>query len=75
MVDHNTKNAAAQIAYHGPGLTFGELVIGECFEWPLPIPRAYTREPLVKTSDTTYAWSKGTGTAAAYDRVDTNRTD
>jgi hypothetical protein len=64
------QGAVDQILAHGPGLTFGELAIGECFEWPLPMPRALDGEPLVKTSDVGYAWSRGQGTAEAFYRVD-----
>jgi hypothetical protein len=64
------QHAAAQIAAHGPGPTFGELAIGECFEWPPPIPRAQSGEPLVKTSAVRYAWSRGSGTAEACYRVE-----
>jgi hypothetical protein len=65
-VDH----ALVQIAYHGPGPTFGELAIGECFEWPPPLPRANNGEPRVKTSETRYEWSRGYGTAEAFYRVE-----
>jgi hypothetical protein len=64
------QHAAEQIAYHGPGPTFGALAIGECFDWPPPIPRARSGEPLVKTSDATYAWSRGWGKAEAFYRVE-----
>ncbi|MEP7304186.1 MAG: hypothetical protein ABJA98_01585 [Acidobacteriota bacterium] len=64
------QHAADQILAHGPGLTFGALAIGECFEWPPPIPCADGGEPLVKTSDVGYAWSRGTGTAEAFYRVE-----
>jgi hypothetical protein len=60
--------AAAQIAYHGPGLTFGELAIGELFEWPPPLPQGC--EPIVKTADDRYEWSRGYGTAEPFYRVE-----
>ncbi len=65
---------AEHLAYHGPGLTFGELAIGECFDWAPPLPRG--PRPLVKTSDTRYEFERdpgevgGYGTAAAYYRVE-----
>jgi hypothetical protein len=62
-------NARAQIAAHGPGLTFGQLAIGECFEWPPPLPRG--SEPMVKTAADRYAWSRGQGTAESFYRVET----
>jgi len=62
------RNIAAQIAYHGPGLTFGELAIGECFTWAPPIPRG--PEPIVKTAEDRYAWSRGYGTAEDFYRVE-----
>jgi len=63
---------AEHLAYHGLGLTFGELAIGERFEWapPLPVGRP---EPLVKVTADRYAWSRGTGTAADYYRVERRR--
>jgi hypothetical protein len=64
----DAANAAAQIAYHGPGLTFGDLAIGDKFEWPPPIPPG--PEPMVKTSDVRYDWSRGHGTAEAFYRVE-----
>jgi hypothetical protein len=63
-----TAHAAAQIAYHGPGLTFGELAIGERFEWPAPIPCG--PEPMVKTAVDRYGWSRGFGTAETFYRVE-----
>jgi hypothetical protein len=60
-------HARTQIAYHGPGLTFGELAIGERFYWPPPIPRG--PEPMVKSGDDRYEWSRGYGTAEAFYRV------
>jgi hypothetical protein len=65
-----SDRAAEQIAAHGSGPTFGELAIGECFEWPPPIPRARSGEPLVKTSETRYEWSRGYGTAESFYRVE-----
>lgn len=64
----DAAHAAIQIAYHGPGLTFGELAIGELFDWAAPIPRG--PEPLVKTAADQYAWSRGTGRADAFYRVE-----
>jgi hypothetical protein len=62
----DADNARAQIAAHGPGLTFGELAEGELFHWPgLPGP-----EPMVKASATRYEWSRGFGTAQAFYRVE-----
>mgnify|MGYP001582264739 CR=1 FL=1 len=58
----------AQIKAHGPGPTFGELAIGECFDWAPPLRLG--REPLVKTSATRYEWSRGTGTAEDFHRVE-----
>ena len=58
----------AHLEYHGPGLTFGELAIGETFEWAAPTPRG--PEPMRKFSDDTYGWSKGVGTAEGYYRVE-----
>jgi hypothetical protein len=58
--------AAAQIAAHGPGPTFGDLAIGDAFHWPF----ARGPEPMIKTSDTRYAWSRGYGTAEPYYRVE-----
>jgi hypothetical protein len=60
----------------GRHLTFGDLAIGELFEWrdtkeiqsgpPGP-------EPMVKATDTRYEWSKGYGTAEAHYPVRTVR--
>jgi hypothetical protein len=61
-------NALIQIATHGPGPTFGELAIGELFDWPPPIPRG--PEPMIKTSETRYEWSRGYGLAEAFYRVE-----
>jgi hypothetical protein len=66
---HARDNARTQIAYHGPGRTFGELAIGECFTWPPPMPRG--SEPIVKVDATHYAWSRGRGTAESFYRVET----
>jgi hypothetical protein len=66
--DDAAANAAAQIAYHGPGLTFGELAIGEYFEWPPPIPQG--PEPMVKTAADRYEWTRGYGTAESFYRVE-----
>jgi len=65
------QHALEQIAYHGPGLTFGELAIGECFTWPAgpgKIPRG--TEPIVKTAENRYEWSRGFGTAEDFYRVE-----
>lgn len=62
------SNAEVQIAVHGPGLTFGELAVGERFTWPAPIPRG--TEPLVKVSQVRYEWSRGFGAAATFYRVE-----
>ena len=59
---------AEHLAYRGPGLTFGELAIGELFEWAKPIPVG--TEPIAKASATRYEWSGGYGTAEAYYRVE-----
>lgn len=64
------QGASDQILYHGPGPTFGELAIGECFEWAAPIPCARSGEPLVKTSAVRYEWSRGFGTAEDFYRVE-----
>jgi hypothetical protein len=64
------QHAIDQIRAHGPGLTFGELAIGECFDWPAPIPVADSGEPLIKTSAGQYEWSRGCGTAEAFYRVE-----
>jgi hypothetical protein len=56
------------IPQHGPGRTFGELAIGECFYWPPPILRG--PEPMVKSGDDRYQWSRGYGTADACYRVE-----
>lgn len=61
-------HARTQLAYHGHGPTFGELAIGECFYWPPPIPRG--PEPMVKSADDRYQWSKGYGKAEAFYRVE-----
>lgn len=66
--EHALDHAGTQIAYHGPGLTFGELAIGDAFHWPPPIPRG--PEPMVKSADDRYQWSKGYGTAEAFYRVE-----
>jgi hypothetical protein len=62
------RHARAQVEYHGPGLTFGELAIGETFEWPPPIPKG--PEPMVKSGDDRYQWSRGYGTAEPFYRVE-----
>ncbi len=62
------QHAAEQILAHGPGLTFRELAIGEQFWWPAPIPRG--PEPMTKVSATRYQWSRGTGTAEDFYRVE-----
>jgi len=56
------------LAYHGPGLTFGELEIGAPFTWAYPIPPG--PEPLYKRTDTRYSWPGGFGTAERYYRVE-----
>lgn len=66
--DADEANARTQVAYHGPGLTFGELAIGESFYWPPPIPRG--PEPMVKSGDDRYEWSRGYGTAESFYRVE-----
>jgi hypothetical protein len=66
-VNDAAANARAQIAAHGPGRTFGALAIGECFRWPAPIPRG--SEPMVKTADDRYEWSRGYGRAESFYRV------
>jgi hypothetical protein len=58
----------AHLAYHGPGLTFGELAVGEAFRWAAPLPAG--PEALRKTSATRYEWSRGYGTAEDYYRVE-----
>jgi hypothetical protein len=77
--------AEEQIKYHGPGLTFGELAIGEAFTWPPPLPRG--PGPITKTDATHYEFlihggraldgqwpdgtpKKGYGTAEAFYRVE-----
>lgn len=62
---------------YGPGLTFGELAIGERFYHAMPIkqmPGAHwppPRGPLVtKVSEDRYEWERGYGLARAYYRVD-----
>ena len=72
----DADHAAAQIAYHGPGLTFGELAIGECFYWPPPIPRG-PGEIWKVAPDRYEFWIHGvvdgwkaTGTAEAFYRVE-----
>jgi len=60
--------AAEQRAYHGPGLTFGELAIGELFDWPAPLPVG--PEPLVKATAMRYEWTRGYGFAEPFDRVE-----
>lgn len=65
----NGDRARLQVAYHGPGRTFGELAIGEVFYWPPPIPRG--PEPMVKSADDRYSWSRGYGKAEPYYRVET----
>lgn len=67
-MDDDATNAALQIAAHGPGLTFDALAIGELFDWPPPLPPG--PEPLVKTAADRYAWSRGTGTAEGFYRVE-----
>lgn len=64
----DTEHARTQRTYHGPGPTFGELAIGECFYWPPPIPRG--SEPMVKSADDRYQWSKGYGKAESFYRVE-----
>lgn len=66
--EESTVHVAAQVAYHGPGLTFGALAIGELFDWPAPI--SVGREPIVKASETRYEWSRGYGTAESFYRVE-----
>jgi hypothetical protein len=75
-VNDPAANARAQIAAHGPGLTFGELAIGECFTWPPPIPVGPT--PIVKVDATHYEFlihgtgpMTGRGIAEAFYRVET----
>lgn len=65
--DRRATAEAEHLAYHGAGLTFGELAIGEPFEWAPPIPRG--GEPLRKLSATEYGWSRGHGIAEPYYRV------
>jgi hypothetical protein len=62
----HVDSAAAQIAAHGAGPTFGELAIGQAFWWP----GVRGPEPMVKTSDARYAWSRGYGTAEGFYRVE-----
>lgn len=65
------RRAQAEVDHllvHGPGLTFAELAVGELFDWAAPIPRG--PEPMVKTSATGHAWSRGYGTAEAFYRVE-----
>jgi hypothetical protein len=69
-------HAREQIAHHGPGLTFGELAIGECFKWPPPIPRG-PGEIWKASSDRYEFWihgevggRKATGTAESFYRVE-----
>jgi hypothetical protein len=64
----DAEHARVQIAYHGAGLTFGELAIGDRFHWPPPIPRG--PEPMVKSGDDRYEWSRGYGTAKSFYRVE-----
>jgi hypothetical protein len=59
---------AEHLIFHGPGLTFGELAIGERFWWAAPVPRG--PEPMRKRSATTYGWTKGGGEAEDYYRVE-----
>jgi hypothetical protein len=66
--DRQAVAAAEQGRVFGPGLTFGELAIGELFDWPSPI--SVGREPIVKASETRYEWSRGYGTAEPFYRVE-----
>lgn len=72
LVERGRRAQAAvdQILYHGPGPTFGELAIGECFDWPAPIPRPLSGEPLIKASEVKYEWSRGVGVAEDFYRVE-----
>ncbi len=63
------NHVRAQLAAHGPGRTFGEVAIGESFCWPRPITRG--PEPMVKSADDRYAWSRGYGKAEPFYRVET----
>jgi hypothetical protein len=71
---HRAHAIKEHLAYHGPGLTFGELAIGERFEWAAPIPRG--PEPLTKTAADRYEFGRrasgigGYGTAEDYYRVE-----
>lgn len=62
------RNAKTQLEYHGPGLVWSDLEIGALFEWPAPIPRG--PEPMRKTSEVRYDWSRGYGSAEAFYRVE-----
>lgn len=62
------QQEADHLAYHGPGLTFGELAIGDSFRWADPIPRG--PKPLIKLNDRVYTTSGGSGEAEAFYRVE-----
>jgi hypothetical protein len=67
------QNVLDQLAAHGPGLTFGELAIGELFTWPDRLGGA-----IVKVADDGYEFwihgkvggRLGTGTAEDFYRVE-----